>query len=100
MKYSSYMHYTSPKRLKMSNIPNTNELKSFIIDFGLLVKKLRLEGKHKQATLSEEIGISTRQLSDIENGKATCRLDTLYKICNAFGLSIDIFFSKLKESGK
>lgn len=81
----------------MSKMPNNDDIKSFINDFGKLVKKLRVEAMHKQETLSDKIGISTRQLSDIENGKATCRIDTVYKICNAFGLSIDKFFSLLKN---
>lgn len=77
---------------------NNQHIENFIKDFGKLIKKLRQEEKpNKQETLSEEIGISTRQLSDIENGKTICRLDTIYKICDAFDLSIADFFSRLED---
>lgn len=81
----------------MSNNINSGEIVIFVKEFGQLVKKLRIEANDKQETLAYSIGISTRQLSDIENGKATCRIDTLYKICNALGLSIEEFFSHLKN---
>ncbi|MCG9481148.1 helix-turn-helix domain-containing protein [Acinetobacter pittii] len=81
----------------MSNKIDQYEINGFVNDFGRLVKQLRTETRHKQETLSDSIGISTRQLSDIENGKATCRIDTLYKICNAFGLSLADFFLLLKQ---
>ncbi len=84
----------------MSNNIDSDKIDIFVNDFGKLVKKLRVDAGDKQETLSYSIGISTRQLSDIENGKATCRIDTVYKICNAFGLSISDFFSQLQNLNK
>lgn len=81
----------------MINKPCDQHIDDFVKDFGKLIKKLRKDGRHKQEALSDDIGISTRQLSDIENGKTICRLDTVYKICDAFDLSIADFFSRLED---
>lgn len=81
----------------MSNNINGDEIVIFVKEFGQLVKKLRIEASDKQETLAYSIGISTRQLSDIENGKATCRIDTVYKICNALGLTLSEFFLQLQK---
>lgn len=84
----------------MSNNINSDEIVIFVKEFGQLVKKLRIEASDKQETLAYSIGISTRQLSDIENGKATCRIDTLYKVCNALDLSLSDFFLQLQKLKK
>lgn len=93
------MNHTSCKYLMSNNI-NSSEIELFVKEFGQLVKELRTQAIDKQESLAYSIGISTRQLSDIENGKATCRIDTLYKTCNALDLSLSDFFLQLQKLNK
>lgn len=49
--------------------------------FGDKVLKYRKSAKLTQEDLAEQANISVRQLSDIENGKANPKLDTVVRLC-------------------
>lgn len=72
------------------------EINQFIKNFGAIVKKIRIENKHKQESFAHSVHMSTKQISDIENGKACCRIDTLYKICSSLNITIEDLFKLMK----
>ncbi len=53
--------------------------------FGMIVSRLRLKKGMTQEDLSAFAGISRSHLTDLENGKKTMRLDTLFRLCEALG---------------
>jgi len=55
-----------------------------------LIKKRRKQLKITQVELALLSDISTRQLSDIETAQVTTTIDTLSKICETLGLSIEV----------
>jgi len=55
-----------------------------------LIKERRKQLKVTQIDLAELSDISTRQLSDIETAQASTTIDTLNKICETLGLTIEI----------
>ncbi len=60
-----------------------------------IIKERRKQLKITQADLALLSDISTRQLSDIETVQASTTIDTLSKICETLGLTIEI---KIKGS--
>ncbi len=55
-----------------------------------IIKSRRKQLKITQIDLAELSGISTRQLSDIETAQVSTTIDTLNKICETLGLSIEV----------
>ena len=55
-----------------------------------IIKQRRKQLKITQVDLAELSEISTRQLSDIETAQASTTLDTLSKICETLGLTIEV----------
>jgi transcriptional regulator with XRE-family HTH domain len=55
-----------------------------------LIKKRRRELGISQIDLAELSDVSVRQLSDIETQKASPTVETLSKICETLGLSIEL----------
>ena len=55
-----------------------------------IIKTRRKQLKITQVDLAELSDISTRQLSDIETAQVSTTIDTLSKICETLGLSIDL----------
>ncbi len=60
-----------------------------------IIKERRKQLKITQADLALLSDISTRQLSDIETVQVSTTIDTLSKICETLGLTIEI---KIKGS--
>jgi transcriptional regulator with XRE-family HTH domain len=60
------------------------------ISLGKLIKQRRVILNITQKDLAEISAIALRKLIDIENGKANPTIDTLSKVLNALGLTIDI----------
>lgn len=56
--------------------------------FGSRIKDLRNGQSMSQVELSENTGITRGQISRIENGKTNVTLETIYKFCLAFEISI------------
>jgi transcriptional regulator with XRE-family HTH domain len=55
-----------------------------------LIKERRRELNISQIDLAELSDVSVRQLSDIETQKASPTVETLSKICETLGLSIEL----------
>lgn len=62
------------------------------------------QGRKKQGLTQEQFaercGISTREVSNIENAKSEPKFGTLIRICRTCGISIEKFISKSYEEGK
>lgn len=62
---------------------------------GARVRDYRRSNRYTQANFAEKIDISMNFLSEIENGRKGMSQETLYKLCEQFGLSADyILFGK------
>lgn len=62
---------------------------------------LRKERKVKQGTLAKLLGISVKQYSYKENGKAKFNGDEMFKIADYFNLKInDIFLPSYHQNGE
>lgn len=53
----------------------------------------RKQLKIKQADLAEMIGVSDKQISNIENGKSYPTFSSFIKLCNALDCNADYFIS-------
>ena len=58
---------------------------------GLRIMQRRKQLKIKQSDLAELIGISDKQISNIENGKSYPTFNTFIKICKALDCNSDYF---------
>ncbi len=54
--------------------------------FGIVIGRLRVQRGITQEVLSGLAGIARSHLADLENGRKTVRLDTLWRIADALGL--------------
>ncbi len=71
---------------------DAQKLKSSV---GERIRNYRISNSYTQADFAEKIDISINFLSEIENGKKGMSQETLYKLCEHFGLSADyILFGK------
>jgi transcriptional regulator with XRE-family HTH domain len=59
-------------------------------EIGILIQERRLKLALKQEDVSEMIGISTKTIQNIENGKANPSLSTLQKLSEILGLALQI----------
>ena len=59
-------------------------------ELGKIIQSRRKELKITQVDLALIAEVSTKQLSNIEQGKVSTTIDTLSKICETLGLNIDI----------
>ena len=59
-------------------------------EIGKLIVKRRKQLNITQVELALLSELSTRQLSDIERAKVSTTIDTLFKICDTLGLTIEI----------
>lgn len=67
---------------------------------GERVRSYRISNSYTQADFAEKIDISINFLSEIENGKKGMSQETLYKLCEHFGLSADyILFGREAAAG-
>jgi transcriptional regulator with XRE-family HTH domain len=72
------MHYTTQRKIM------TRE------SLAQIIKNRRKELKITQIELALLSDISTRQLSDIETAQTTTTIDTLSKICETLGFTIEL----------
>ena len=54
--------------------------------FGIVISRLRLEKGLTQESASGLAGIARSHLAMLENGKKTVKLDTLWRIADAYGI--------------
>jgi Zn-dependent peptidase ImmA (M78 family)/DNA-binding XRE family transcriptional regulator len=60
-------------------------------------KRLRLGQDMTQAQVAKKSGVSVLTYSKIESGSASPRIDTLYKVASALGISIHELFAQVRE---
>lgn len=63
-------------------------------DFGQTIKEYRVKAGLTQEQLSEELGISLKYISRLENGYGGIKTQTLIKCMNILGIEPNIIFSK------
>ena len=68
--------------------------KTSLIKFGKNIQKIRKSNGYTQEKLAEEIEVSVRYISDIEQDKSKPSYEVLIKICNVFQISLDQVFSE------
>lgn len=68
-----------------------------LTEFGLAIRKLRLERQISQEALADICGLHRTYVSDIELGKRNISLENIEKIANALGVSIEFIFGKVKR---
>ncbi len=62
--------------------------------FGKIIKEYRLKSGITQEKLAEELGISIKYVSRMENGNSGIKRQTLINCMNLLGISPNIIFSK------
>ena len=62
------------------------------IKIGNNIQKIRKSNGYTQEKLAEEIEVSVRYISDIEQDKSKPSYEILIKICNVFQISLDQIF--------
>ena len=68
--------------------------KTSLIKIGTNIQKTRKSNRYTQEKLAEEIEVSVRYISDIEQDKSKPSYEVLIKICNVFQISLDQVFSE------
>ncbi len=68
--------------------------KTSLIKIGKNIQKIRKSNGYTQEKLAEEIEVSVRYISDIEQDKSKPSYEVLIKICNVFQISLDQVFSE------
>lgn len=64
----------------------------FIINFGKLIKKLRIEKKFSQEVLANDADIPINQIGRIERAEIGTSLTTIYKIAKALEIPVKDLF--------
>lgn len=62
--------------------------------FGQRLLSLRKQAGAKQADLSDLLGVTKTQISDLENGKTTTTLTRLCLLCDYFNVSADYLLGR------
>ena len=68
--------------------------KASVIKIGKNIQTIRKSNGYTQERLAEEIEVSVRYISDIEQDKSKPSYEVLIKICNLFQIGMDQIFSK------
>ena len=71
------------------------------IRIGETLQKLRKSNGYTQEKIAEEIGVSPRYISDVEQDRAKPSYENLIKMCNLYNVGLDEIFSehlKIKEN--
>ena len=66
--------------------------KASSIKIGKNIQKIRKSNGYTQEKLAEEIEVSVRYISDIEQDKSKPSYEVLIKICNIFKIGLDLIF--------
>lgn len=62
--------------------------------FAERLKEVRLDAGKNRATLARELNVSERLISYWENGKRECDFDTLLRLADLFGTSVDYLLGR------
>ena len=68
--------------------------KASTIKIGKKLQTIRKSNGYTQEQLAEQIGVSVRYISDVEQDRSKPSYEVLIKICNIFKLSLDQVFSE------
>ena len=68
--------------------------KASTIKIGKKLQTIRKSNGYTQEQLAEQIGVSVRYISDVEQDRAKTSYEVLIKICNIFKISLDQVFSE------
>ena len=71
---------------------------SFNKSIGKKIKLARIKANYTQEELAEEIGISSRYVSQLERGLAFGSANTIINICKTLGIDSNFLFSDLIDS--
>lgn len=69
-----------------------NDEEKFIISFGKLIKKVRIEKKFSQEMLANDADIPINQIGRIERAEISTSLITIYKIAKALEIPVKDLF--------
>lgn len=67
------------------------------INFGKMIKKLRIKFEYTQNDLADKTDLSTQTISNIENHGQNVGIGTIKLFANAFNMSMSEFFSHFEE---
>lgn len=65
--------------------------------FGKTVARLRKEQGFSQEKFALEAGVSTRYMTDVENGKRHVSIDIVEKIAKQLGMTISQIFAEVEK---
>ena len=68
--------------------------------YGIVISSLRVQKGLTQENLSGLAGISRSHLAALENGEKTARLDTVWRIAEAFNISPSELIRKTEAEGR
>jgi transcriptional regulator with XRE-family HTH domain len=74
-------------------------MKTFLINFSKVLKKLRLEKELSQEEIAHQIGLSTSGYSKIERGESDLNISRIEEIAKIFGLSASQMISMVDKVG-
>ena len=74
--------------------------KKSTIKIGNVIKKIRKSNGYTQEKLAEEVEVSVRYVSNIEQDNSKPSYEVLIKICNVFNVSLDQIFSAYVNTEK
>ena len=87
------------KKAKFDNITKKGNRRYIMrkpstIKIGKTIQQIRKSNGYTQEKLAEEIEVSVRYISDIEQDRAKPSYEILIRICNLFKISLDQIFSE------
>ena len=68
------------------------------LEIGQRIQKLRMENGVTAVDMSELLGITSNQLSRIENGRTKCKLEHIFALAQMFSCSSDYLLFGRSES--
>lgn len=74
---------------------NSEETKKNLKTFGSRIQELRRKNNLTQSELAEKIGLSTNFIGMVERGERNTSVDKIFKLANAFNISLAQFFETL-----
>ena len=70
------------------------------IIFGKILRDYRIKNRFTQERMAEELGISVKYISRIENGNGGVKTETLIKYMNILGISPNVLYQKFINNEK
>lgn len=90
--------FLEPERKKMINESIREYSNQVALEIGQRIQKLRMENGVTAVDMSELLGITSNQLSRIENGRTKCKLEHIFALAQMFSCSSDYLLFGKSES--